>query len=302
MSELVALSRKSPDRHYAVKAGEALSVLKRIVQTERDQKADEDRIDAAITRAETEIAALEQRSLAPEEFDRAITAVRDRAVLIIRDVRKNMRKRTVAAKNTQETLSDDFLRRGSRFAKDDLEDANLRTRFFKLLERTPTFALIDHLQDAVEADNIACAESIRFEFQCRDDRHEYMASFERIVAKLALHDPIAMRKRLTNICNAAEKIDERIADLLQRVRSARNLNSALARADMPIYRLLKDQAFGPDEIEVLSGAFEDALITLQLVNRTDPATGLVAQRIIDLAKTGERDPARLREQVIQSLG
>ena len=60
MSELVALSRKAPDMHYAEKAGEALTVLKRIVQTERDQKADEDRIDAAIARAETEIAALER--------------------------------------------------------------------------------------------------------------------------------------------------------------------------------------------------------------------------------------------------
>jgi hypothetical protein len=222
MSELAVLSRKSPDRHYVEMAGETLTLLlKRIVQTERDQKADEDRIDAAIARAETEIAALEQRHLAFEELQGAITAVRDRAVLIIRDVRKNMHKRTIAAKDMQKYLSDDFLRRCSRFAKDDLEDAKLRTRFLELLARTPTFALIDHLQDAVEAGNIACAELIRFEFQCRDNRHESMTRFETIAAKLSPHDPIEMRKRLANICKAAEMVDARVTHLLQQARSVR---------------------------------------------------------------------------------
>jgi hypothetical protein len=53
---------------------------------------------------------------------------------------------------------------------------------------------------------------------------------------------------------------------------------------VPIYRLLKGHVFGPDEIEVLSTAFEGALVELQLVDRTDPATELVAKRIIDLRR------------------
>jgi hypothetical protein len=70
---------------------------------------------------------------------------------------------------------------------------------------------------------------------------------------------------------------------------------------VPIYRLLKGHVFGPDEIEVLSTAFEGALVELQLVDRTDPATELVAKRIIDLAQRGERDPVRLREAAVKVI-
>ena len=70
---------------------------------------------------------------------------------------------------------------------------------------------------------------------------------------------------------------------------------------MPITRLLQDTAFGPDEIAVLVAAYEDALRALSLVNRTDPATEIVAKKIIELAKQGEHDPVRLRERVIEAV-
>ena len=64
---------------------------------------------------------------------------------------------------------------------------------------------------------------------------------------------------------------------------------------MPLLRLLENQAFGPDEIAVMETAFEEALRELGLTDHEDPATLMVAQRIIESAKQGERDPARLRE-------
>jgi hypothetical protein len=71
---------------------------------------------------------------------------------------------------------------------------------------------------------------------------------------------------------------------------------------MPIQQLLKDQQhFGPEDIKVLSSAFEEALRELRLVDRTDPATQLVARRIIELAQQGERDPIRLREGAIKGI-
>jgi hypothetical protein len=70
---------------------------------------------------------------------------------------------------------------------------------------------------------------------------------------------------------------------------------------MSIQELLKQQFFGPDEIKVLSAAFEEALRELGLVDRTDPATQLVAKRIIELAQQGERDPNRLREGAIKGI-
>ena len=64
---------------------------------------------------------------------------------------------------------------------------------------------------------------------------------------------------------------------------------------MPIYRLLRGSAFAPDDVKVLSDAFEAALRELNLIDRTDPATEMVAKRIIALAERGERDLDRLRE-------
>jgi hypothetical protein len=47
---------------------------------------------------------------------------------------------------------------------------------------------------------------------------------------------------------------------------------------MAIYRLLKNRAFGPDEIKVLTTAYEDALRALRLTNRADPATEIIAKK------------------------
>jgi hypothetical protein len=68
---------------------------------------------------------------------------------------------------------------------------------------------------------------------------------------------------------------------------------------VPIYRVLKGSAFAPDDIKVLSDALDAALRELKLVDRTDPAAELVAKRIIERAKQGERDPERLRQAGVE---
>jgi hypothetical protein len=65
--------------------------------------------------------------------------------------------------------------------------------------------------------------------------------------------------------------------------------------------LLQNEAFGPEEISVITLAFEGALRTLQLADRADPLTELVAKKIIECAQTGERDPIRLRDCALESL-
>jgi hypothetical protein len=70
---------------------------------------------------------------------------------------------------------------------------------------------------------------------------------------------------------------------------------------MAIYRLLKNHAFGPDEIRVLTIAYEEALRTLRLKDRADPATEMIAKKIIEMAQRGERDSARLREHALRCL-
>jgi hypothetical protein len=70
---------------------------------------------------------------------------------------------------------------------------------------------------------------------------------------------------------------------------------------MAIDRLLQNAAFGPEDIERLSAAYEEALHLLQLSDRTDPITQIVAERIIEAAKTGVREPSQLCQLAIKDL-
>jgi hypothetical protein len=70
---------------------------------------------------------------------------------------------------------------------------------------------------------------------------------------------------------------------------------------MPIVRLLEREAFSPEDIKVIAVAFEDTLAALQLIDRLDPLTEMVAKKIIECAQTGERDPIRLRDCALRLL-
>ena len=71
---------------------------------------------------------------------------------------------------------------------------------------------------------------------------------------------------------------------------------------MAIYRLIANGSFGPDEIEVMTAAYEGALIDLCLTNRDDPITELIAKSIVNVTATGERDPVRIKDRAINALG
>ena len=69
-------------------------------------------------------------------------------------------------------------------------------------------------------------------------------------------------------------------------------------------RISRDQEqeiFEPNTIAALAAALKETLHQLRLVDRNDPAVTIIAKRIIELARQGERDPIRLRDEVIQSL-
>ena len=70
---------------------------------------------------------------------------------------------------------------------------------------------------------------------------------------------------------------------------------------MPIHRLLQSQAFEPELVAALAQVFEDVLPILGLVDREDLVTMLVAQKIIELAQTGVRDPARLKALILDAF-
>ena len=70
---------------------------------------------------------------------------------------------------------------------------------------------------------------------------------------------------------------------------------------MAIHRLLEGSAFAPDDIARLTSAYEEALRVLNLNDRADSLTEIVAKRIIEVAQTGVRDPARICRIALEGI-
>ena len=71
---------------------------------------------------------------------------------------------------------------------------------------------------------------------------------------------------------------------------------------MPIYRLLQNSPLGPEEIKVLTDAYEHTLRKLGLVDRNDPIAEIIAKKIIELGQRGVREAPQLVELAIKELG
>jgi hypothetical protein len=63
---------------------------------------------------------------------------------------------------------------------------------------------------------------------------------------------------------------------------------------VPITPFLKGKVFDPEALAALNSVFVDVCERLGLTDKADPATRLVAQKIIELASSGEYDREGLR--------
>jgi hypothetical protein len=71
---------------------------------------------------------------------------------------------------------------------------------------------------------------------------------------------------------------------------------------MPIYRLLQNSPLGPEEIKVLTDAYERTLQKLSLVDRSDPVAEIIAKKIIELGQRGVREAKSLSDLAVKELG
>jgi hypothetical protein len=71
---------------------------------------------------------------------------------------------------------------------------------------------------------------------------------------------------------------------------------------VPIRLLLdRDSIFDPEHIDSMSRALAGALTALGLIGGSHDLSIVVANRIIELARTGERDTVRLTSETLRSL-
>jgi hypothetical protein len=66
--------------------------------------------------------------------------------------------------------------------------------------------------------------------------------------------------------------------------------------------LRNDAVFEPEATQAMSVAFDAACRALKLSDDAAREREVVALRIIELARRGERDPARLSERVLRDAG
>jgi len=60
-----------------------------------------------------------------------------------------------------------------------------------------------------------------------------------------------------------------------------------------IHRLLQDAVFDDQALKAMTTAYDAALVDLGLLNRTGRLKEIIARKIIECARSGERDPERL---------
>jgi hypothetical protein len=70
---------------------------------------------------------------------------------------------------------------------------------------------------------------------------------------------------------------------------------------MPITPFLAGQAFDPETIENMSAALVSACEALHLKVSDDPATRFLAEKVIEFAQRGIRDPIMLRKLTLQEF-
>jgi hypothetical protein len=70
---------------------------------------------------------------------------------------------------------------------------------------------------------------------------------------------------------------------------------------VPIYRLIQPGVFPPELVAMMGQVFEDVLKTLNLADRNDPVTELVAHKVLELVQSGERDRVRLKQLTLAAI-
>jgi len=68
-----------------------------------------------------------------------------------------------------------------------------------------------------------------------------------------------------------------------------------------IHPLFRDAPLGPEEIETLAGAYEDALARLGLKQRSDRITEVVARKALEIWQRGVRGRTALTRLILNDL-
>ena len=176
-----------------------------VERAERDQEADTARINAAVEAAEKAIIALASRQLDPKKMRDECSAIRDRTILAVRDVRHNIINRANSAKETERWMVEKWLR--------EVADAKVLHEFTVELQKVATRDLVDYLRYLIQVGDLTRIQSVNAVFAARADNERYKVSFEKMLARFTLSQCGSTGARIANICELAERVDLQITGL-----------------------------------------------------------------------------------------
>jgi hypothetical protein len=176
-----------------------------VERAERHQEADSARINAAADAAEKAITALITGQLDPTEIRNEWSAIRDRTILDIRDVRHNIIKRATAAKETERWMVEKWL--------GEVNDAKILHQFTADLKKVPTRDLVDYLRYLIQVGDLARIQSVNAVFAARVDNRRYKAGFDKMLGQFTLSQCGTIGARIAKICDLAESVDLKITHL-----------------------------------------------------------------------------------------
>jgi hypothetical protein len=198
-----------------------------VERAERDQDADSARIHAAIEAAEKAIAALAAQQLDPDEARKEWSAIRDRTILAIGNVRNNLKQRANSAKQTERWMVEKWLR--------EVNDGRILREFTAELQKVPTRSLLDYLRYLIQFGDLARIQSVNAVFAARADNQRYKTSFDKMLGQFTLSKCGITGAYIAKIYDLAEMVDVRIANLfsMTKRRPSLPLSEPLPRIEGP---------------------------------------------------------------------
>jgi hypothetical protein len=212
-------------------------------RAERDQDADYAPIGSAIDAAEKALATLGGRQLSPDERGKEWSAIRDRTILAIRNVRHNIIKRANEAKQTERWMVEKWLR--------EVNDGSILGESTADLQKVPTKGLVDYLHYLIQVGDLPRVQSVSTVFAARPDNQRYNVTFNKMLGQFTLSQCGSIGERIAKMYHIAEKMDVKIADLFsahcKTKRSCAPSSQALARIEAPSIGALDIDALPPSE-------------------------------------------------------
>jgi hypothetical protein len=140
------------------------------------------------------------------DFHGEKTPLRDRTILSVADVRRNIIRRARQAEETRRGIIEAFFH--------DRVPSQSAIEYAAMLHDVSTSALVHHLGYLIRSGELDRVEGVYHAFENRVDRHLYIGAFDEIAAQRALADSgDDLGRRLARICQLAQETDAKLTNL-----------------------------------------------------------------------------------------